>query len=104
MCQNCEGNCGLWVLNDVILKKGPADLKKNCRRRLQVTQIGLDCLCYLAGNSQTAPTTFFKFSGYVFNQFIKNRQTTIVLKLLTQIVSGIDGLINLPLLDHIVIE
>jgi len=27
---------------------------------------GLDWLCYLAGNSQTAPTIFFKFSGYVF--------------------------------------
>ena len=27
---------------------------------------GLDWLCYLAGNSQTAPTIFFKFSGYIF--------------------------------------
>ena len=30
------------------------------------TQIGLDWLCNLAGNSQMAPTIFFKFSGYVF--------------------------------------
>ena len=31
------------------------------------TQIGLDWLYYyLAGNSQMAPTIFFKFSGYIF--------------------------------------
>ena len=29
------------------------------------TQIGLNWLCYLAGNSQTAPTILFKFSGCV---------------------------------------
>ena len=30
------------------------------------THIVLDWLCYLAGNSLTAPTIFFKFSGYIF--------------------------------------
>ena len=51
MGQKCEGNCGLWVLNEI----QPIS-----------TQIGLNGLCYLAGNSQTAPMIFFKFSGYVF--------------------------------------
>jgi hypothetical protein len=37
---------------------------------------GLDWLCYLAGNFQTAPRIFFIFSGYFFlNDFIKNPQT-----------------------------
>ena len=27
---------------------------------------GLDCLCYLAGNFQTAPTIFFRSSAYIF--------------------------------------
>ena len=30
MGQKCEGNCGLWVLNEIILKKYiPTNLKKN---------------------------------------------------------------------------
>ena len=28
MGQKCEGNCGLWVLNEMILKKYPENLKK----------------------------------------------------------------------------
>ena len=28
MGQKCEGNCGLWVLNEIILKKYPENLKK----------------------------------------------------------------------------
>jgi hypothetical protein len=52
---------------------------------------GLDWLCRLAGNSQRAPTIFFKFSGYFFNYFIKNPQTTIALTFLTHIISAIDG-------------
>ena len=35
---------------------------------------GLDWLCYLAGNFQTAPTFFFIFSGFFYG-FIKNPQT-----------------------------
>ena len=60
------------------------------------TQIGLNRLCYLAGNFQTAPTIFFKFSGCVFfKDFIKNPQTTIALTFWTHIISGIDGVFNL---------
>ena len=47
--QKCEGNCGL-------AQPIQPNLSGN----------GLDWLCYLFGNSQTAPTIFFKFSGYIF--------------------------------------
>ena len=60
MGQKCEVNCGLWVLNEIIKKTYPENLKKI------VGAVGLDWLCYLAGNSQMAPMIFFKFSGYIF--------------------------------------
>ena len=28
MCQKCEGNCGLWVLNEILKKTHPESLKK----------------------------------------------------------------------------
>ena len=28
MCQKCEGNCGLWVLNEILKKTYPENLKK----------------------------------------------------------------------------
>ena len=28
MGQRCEGNCGLWVLNEIVLKTYPENLKK----------------------------------------------------------------------------
>ena len=28
ICQKCEGNCGLWVLNEIIKKTFPENLKK----------------------------------------------------------------------------
>jgi hypothetical protein len=28
MGQKCEGNCGLWILNEIIFKKYPENLKK----------------------------------------------------------------------------
>ena len=34
--QKYEGNCGLWVLNEVIKKPYPEYLKKNCGCRLEV--------------------------------------------------------------------
>ena len=37
MGQKCEGNCGLWVLNEIIKKKYPENLKKNRGSRLGVT-------------------------------------------------------------------
>ena len=47
-----------------------------------------------------APTIFFKFSGYdFFKDFIRNPQTTIALKFLTHIISGIDG-VGSPLNMH----
>ena len=36
MGQKCEGNCGLWVLNEIILKYHE-NLKKNSESRLGVT-------------------------------------------------------------------
>ena len=35
--QKYEGNCGLWVLNEIIKKPYPEYLKKNCGCRLKVT-------------------------------------------------------------------
>ena len=49
--KKCEGNCGLWVLNEIIKRMSPENLKKIMG-------------AYLADNSQTAPTIFFEFSGY----------------------------------------
>ena len=47
---------------------------------------------YLAGNSQTAPTIFFIFSGYFFlNYFIKNPQTKNAPTFLTHIIFAIGG-------------
>ena len=34
MCQKWEGNCGLWVPNEIILKKYAESLKKNHDSRL----------------------------------------------------------------------
>ena len=28
MCQKCEGNCGLWVPNEILKKSYPENLKK----------------------------------------------------------------------------
>ena len=54
-------------------------MKKNSASHFEVTNLdenGLDWLCYLAGNFQTAPMIFFISSGYIFlNDFIKNPQT-----------------------------
>ena len=59
------------------------------------TQIGLDWLCYLAGNSQTAPMIFFHiFSIHFFNYFIKHPQTTNALTLLTHNISAIGGVLR----------
>ena len=58
-------------------------------------QNGLDWLCYLAGNFQTAPTIFFIFSGYFFlNDFIKNPQTRNARAFLPLIISAV-GSVNM---------
>ena len=75
MGQKREGNCGLWVLSEFVKKNvlkiwkklwepfGSYLLNSTAIQSIS-TQIGLDWLCYLAGNSQTAPTIFLKFLGY----------------------------------------
>ena len=52
---------------------------------------GLDWLCYLAGNSQTAPTIFSYFQHNFLWYLIKNPRTTIALTFLAQNISGIGG-------------
>ena len=37
MGHKCEGNCGLWVLNEILKKTYPENLKKNRGCRLGVT-------------------------------------------------------------------
>ena len=72
MGQKFEGNCGLWVLDEIIKKTYPEILKTIVgavwEQPIQpnLSGNGLDWLYYLAGNSQTAPTIFFKFSGCIF--------------------------------------
>ena len=51
MGQKCEGNCGLWVLNEIIKRINPQNLKKKI----------VDAVVELP----MAPTIFFKFSGYI---------------------------------------
>ena len=79
MCQKWEGNCGLWVLNEMIFKKYGERLKKIVGA-VNLGGNGLDWLCCLAGNSQMAPIIFFKLS-----------QTTIALPFLTHNISAIGG-------------
>ena len=52
---------------------------------------GMDWLCYLAGNSQTAPMIFSNFQYIFFIHFIKNPQTTIALPFLTHNISATGG-------------
>jgi hypothetical protein len=44
MGQKCEGNCGLWVLNEIILKKYPENLKKNRGSRFTLARTDLLCM------------------------------------------------------------
>jgi hypothetical protein len=58
----------------------------------------LDWLCYVAGNSQTAPTSFFKFSGYVpliISLRTHKPQTTISLTFFTHIFSAKGGVFGI---------
>ena len=80
MGQKCEGNCGLWVLNEIIKKMYPENLKK----KKSWVPFG----SYLL-NSTADPAQFDRM--YFFNYFIKNPQTTIALTFLTYIISAISG-------------
>ena len=66
---------------------------QNVQREPISTQIWLDWLCYLAGNSQTTPSFFSIFSAY----FLKlcNEEPTNALTFLTPIISAIGGVFNL---------
>ena len=78
MCQKWEGDCGLWVLNEIIQEIYTESLKKMWepfgRNLLNSTanpaklwwKIWLDWPCYFAGNSQATPMIFFKHSVYIF--------------------------------------
>ena len=75
MCQKWEGYCGLLVLNELILKKYAESLKNIVGAVWELLSAdlggnGLDWLCYLAGNSQTAPTIFFKLSAYILKMIL----------------------------------
>ncbi len=80
MCQKCGGKTGFWVLKLVEISGlksrllTPSILAIICVKNVGAklvcgffisTQIGLHWLCYLVGNSQTAPTIFLIFSAYV---------------------------------------
>ena len=62
MGQKCEGDCGLWVLNEILKKTYPEILKKIVGAVLEIP-----------------------------GDFMKNPQTTIALTFLTHIISDIDG-------------
>ena len=71
MCQKCESICGLWVLNQTLKEIYTENINKiagavwelSAKKAQPIqsisTQIGLDWLCYLAGNSQTAHMLVF---------------------------------------------
>ena len=71
MCQKCEGNCGLWVLNEIIKTIYPENLKK------------------IVG---AVVFSFKIIKIYLLNYFFKNPQTTITLTFLTHIISAIGGM------------
>ena len=60
--------CG-FLMKSLKKKKNPENLKKIMGDVWELPQIGLDWLCYLAGDSQTAPTIFFNFQDVFFKLF-----------------------------------
>ena len=68
--QKCIGISDLWVLNEIIQKRYPENMKKkswepfwsyllnSTANPAHFTQIGLDWLCYLTGKLLTAPRIF----------------------------------------------
>jgi hypothetical protein len=90
MHQKCGGQ--FWFVDSLwnIFFLNPENTKKMLEplnsTTNSATQIGLDWLCYLDGNSQTAPMIFFIFLGFKKNYFIKNPQITIAPAFLTHII------------------
>ena len=107
MGQKCEGNCGLWVLNEILKKTYPENLKilwvpfgsylltsTAHSAQLEWKWAGLAVLFsrYLPNGTHD----FFQiFRIGFFKDFIKNPQTTIALTFLTHIISGIDGVFRI---------
>ena len=102
--QKCEGNCGLWVLNEMIKKIYPENLKKivgaiwklPAKQHSQSSpfplKLGWNGSAIQQATSKRHPQFFFKYSGYGFLIIsFKNPQTTIALIFLTHIISDIDG-------------
>ena len=94
MCQKCEGDCGLWVLNEIIYKTYTESLKKIVGAVWELPAGTANSAHFhpsLAGLavlfSRQLPNgshdSFQTFSIYFFNYFIKNPQTTIALTFLT---------------------
>ena len=99
MGQKCEGNCGLWVLHEILKKTYPENLKKIVgavwelpadSAQFEWKWAGLAVLFsrYLPNGTHDF---FQNFRIYFIKDFIKNPQTTIALTFLTHIISGIDG-------------
>ena len=75
MCQKCGRNSGLWVLHEIVNITYAENMKTivcavwdlPAAQPIQpiYIQIGLNWLCYLAGNSQMVSTIFFMFSACV---------------------------------------
>ena len=89
MRQKCEGDCGLWVLNEIILK-------------IYAAKLGWKWAGSAVLFSRYLPNgthDFFQiFRICFFKDFIKNPQTTIALTFLTHIIFGIDGVPSFVLL------
>ena len=84
MCRKWEGDCGLWVLNEMIKKQILKVWKKSWE------PFG-SCLKLSNGSHNFFQT----FSIYVYGHFIKNPQTTIALPFLTHNISAIGGVYSI---------
>jgi hypothetical protein len=105
MCQKWEGDCGLWVLNEMVFKTYAESLKKSWEK------FG-SCLLNSTANPAkrgwkwaelavrfsrqrlNGSHIFFQTFSIFFKDY-KNPQTTIALPFLTHNISDIGGLINI---------
>ena len=105
MCQKWESDCGLWVLNEMILKKYAESLKKSWQpfrscllnSRANPAKLGWKwagfglAVLFSRQLLNGSHDLFQTFSIYFFNYFIKNPQTTMALPFLTHNISAIGG-------------
>ena len=106
MGQKCEGNCGLWVLNEMIKKIFAENMKKSWElfgsyllnstansARFQSNWAGLAVL--FSRQLPNGSHDFFQTFGICFfNYFEKNPQTTVALPFLTHNISATGGVIK----------